>query len=53
MDMSGTYQLHEFSEIKSMYKNGHMKWVIEDNRKVGLQIQLEVVPDVEEMGMVC
>ena len=52
MDMSGTYQLHEFSEIKSMYKNGHMKWVIEDNRKVGLQIQLEVVPDVEEMGMV-
>lgn len=36
--------LHEFTDIKSMYKGGMMKWNLNDKSFPGLNVELELIP---------
>lgn len=38
---------HEFTEIKSMYKGGWMKWLLSDKEFPGLAVELELIPALD------
>lgn len=42
--------LHDFKSVKSLYRGGCMKWILQDSRMPKLKIEIEIVPFVDKLG---